>query len=78
MTATGAMEGGMAPENIFYLSDEESGSDYLKDHLKKGDWILVKGSRRMKMEKIAAQIFEDFGQDKMNGDSKSMNKPGVN
>jgi len=32
----------MVPENIFYLSDEETGSDYLKDHLKKGDWILVK------------------------------------
>ncbi len=78
ITATGAMEGGMAPENIFYLSDEESGSDYLKNHLKKGDWILVKGSRRMKMEKIAAQIVEDFGREKMNGDSKTMNKPEVN
>jgi len=31
----------------------------------------------MKMEKIAAQIVEDFGRDKMNGDGKTMNKPEV-
>ena len=73
VTASGAIEGGLSPENIFFLSDEEQGVDYLKKHLKKGDWILVKGSRRMKMEKIAAQIIDDFGSDKMNGDNKTIN-----
>jgi len=63
ITAAGAVEGGLSPQNIFFLSDKEEGIVYLKKHLKKGDWILVKGSRRMKMERITAQICEDFGSD---------------
>ncbi|MDI6741435.1 MAG: UDP-N-acetylmuramoyl-tripeptide--D-alanyl-D-alanine ligase [Smithella sp.] len=62
--AAAAMEGGMSPENIFFLSDGEQGTDYLNKHLKKGDWVLVKGSRRMKMEEFVARICEDFGRDK--------------
>ena len=72
VTASGAKEGGLSPENIFFLSDEEKGIDYLREHLKKGDWIMVKGSRRMKMEKIAVQICDDFGGDKINGDNKTI------
>ena len=72
ITAAGAAEGGLSPENIFFLSDNEKGIVYLKEHLKKGDWILVKGSRRMKMEKIAAQICEDFGSDEINGNNKTI------
>ena len=72
ITAAGAVEGGLSPENIFFLSDKEKGIDYLKEHLKKGDWILVKGSRGMKMEKIVAQICDDFGRDKINGDNKTI------
>jgi hypothetical protein len=49
--------------------DNEKGIVYLKEHLKKGDWILVKGSRRMKMEKIAAQICDSFGSDEINGNN---------
>ena len=30
ITAAGAKEGGMSPENIFFLSDKENGIDYLK------------------------------------------------
>lgn len=70
VTAAGAMEGGLLPENIFFLSGENSGIDYLKENLKKGDWILVKGSRGMKMEKIVNQICENFGGDKINGNNK--------
>jgi UDP-N-acetylmuramyl pentapeptide synthase len=65
VTAAGAIEGGMAAENIFFLSAKDKNIDYLRKHLKKGDWILVKGSRRTKMEKIAAQICDDFGGDKI-------------
>jgi UDP-N-acetylmuramyl pentapeptide synthase len=63
VTSTGAQEGGMSPENIFFLSDKENGVDYLKEHLKKGDWILVKGSHGMKMERIVTQICDNFGSD---------------
>jgi UDP-N-acetylmuramoyl-tripeptide--D-alanyl-D-alanine ligase len=72
ITAAGAAEGGLSPQNIFFLSDKEKGITYLKEHLKKGDWILVKGSRRMKMEKIVAQICDDFGNDEINGNNKTI------
>lgn len=78
VTASGAVEGGLSSEKIFFLSGEENGSAYLKAHLKKGDWILVKGSRRMKMEKYAAQICDDFGCDKNDGSNKTINQSGVN
>ncbi len=61
VTASGALEGGMPSQNIFFLYQDEDGMQFLKNNLKKGDWILVKGSRRMKMEKIAAQICGLFG-----------------
>ena len=70
VTAAGAMEGGLLPENIFFLSGADNGINYLKENLKKGDWILVKGSRVMKMEKIVGQICENFGGDKINGNNK--------
>jgi len=70
ITAAGAKEGGLSEEHIFLLSDKNNGVDYLKKHLKKGDWILVKGSRGMKMEKIVNQICNDFGSDKLSPDSK--------
>ena len=63
VTAAGAVEGGMLPQNIFFLSQDEDGMEFLKKNLKKGDWILVKGSRRMKMEKYVEQICDLFGRD---------------
>jgi UDP-N-acetylmuramoyl-tripeptide--D-alanyl-D-alanine ligase len=71
VVAAGAQEGGMAEQNIFFLSADEDGVTYLKKHLKKGDWILVKGSRRMKMEKIVAQIGDLFGRAN-NGTNKNV------
>ncbi len=61
VTAAGAEEGGMPRQNIFFISEEEDGMPFLQKYLKKGDWILVKGSRRLKMEKITAQICDLFG-----------------
>ena len=72
ITAAGAAEGGLSPQNIFFLSDKDKDINYLKEHLKKGDWILVKGSRRMKMEKIVAQICDDFGSEEINGNNKTI------
>lgn len=61
----------MASDSILFLSDKENGTDFLKKYLKKGDWILVKGSRRMNMDRIAAQICEDFGRDKVSEENKT-------
>jgi UDP-N-acetylmuramyl pentapeptide synthase len=43
------------------LSDLGEDIINLKKLIKKGDWILVKGSRRMGMEKITSRICDDFG-----------------
>lgn len=72
ITASGAVEGGMPSRNIFFLSGEETGMDYLNKNLKKGDWILIKGSRGMKMERIVARICDDFGSEKINGDKRTV------
>ncbi len=69
VTAAGAMEGGLLSQDIYFSSASEENMNYLKKNLKKGDWILVKGSRRMKMEKIAAKIYEDFGGEKTGGNN---------
>jgi UDP-N-acetylmuramoyl-tripeptide--D-alanyl-D-alanine ligase len=70
ITAAGAKEGGLSPDNIFFLPEQDNGMVYLKEHLKKGDWILIKGSRGMKMEKIVSQICDHFGSDKISETSK--------
>ena len=64
ITAAAARDGGLSQENIFIVQDSKESIAYLKKNLKKGDWVLVKGSRRMKMEMIVAQICEEFGSDK--------------
>jgi len=61
VTAAGALEGGLAKEQIMFLKDDEDAMASLKKKLRRGDWILVKGSRRMKMDRIAARIRKDFG-----------------
>lgn len=47
----GATHSGMAADNILTGSQQEL-MDGLKTRLSPGDWILVKGSRRMAMEKV--------------------------
>ena len=67
VTAAGALDGGLAEEQIMYLTDVEESVAYLKKHLRKGDWVLVKGSRGMKMDRIADRIRDDFGAGKAEG-----------
>ena len=49
--AGGAKEAGMPSENIF-IGSQENLLDVLKDTLKPGDWVLVKGSRGAHMDTI--------------------------
>jgi UDP-N-acetylmuramoyl-tripeptide--D-alanyl-D-alanine ligase len=49
--ASGAMNEHMNSRDIFMGTKEEICRD-LAEHLRKGDWVLVKGSRAMGMEKI--------------------------
>jgi UDP-N-acetylmuramyl pentapeptide synthase len=53
--ASGAQEKSMNRRNIF-IGTKEAIFDDLKGQLRRGDWILVKGSRAMNMEKIVHRI----------------------
>ena len=52
----GALAAGLAPEKIFVGKDHGEIAAHLRGRLKAGDWILVKGSRGMKMEKVLDQL----------------------
>ncbi len=58
--AAGAIIGGMDVASVFTGSQEDILSD-LKKWLKPGDWVLVKGSRGMGMEKIVIKLKEYEG-----------------
>ena len=61
MTAAGALDGGLVQEKVMFLKDDEEALASLKKQLHKGDWILVKGSRRMKMDRFVSRLCDDFG-----------------
>ncbi len=54
--ARGAQEAGMAPQAIHIGEDHHAVSRRLARALKKGDWVLIKGSRIMKMEAIIKEL----------------------
>jgi len=60
-TAAGALEKKFPEGRIIFFEDSDEIMDRLKSHVKKGDWILVKGSRQARMEEVVAKIFEAFG-----------------
>ncbi|NOY35462.1 MAG: UDP-N-acetylmuramoyl-tripeptide--D-alanyl-D-alanine ligase [bacterium] len=47
---------GFNPENIFVFSSVDEAKVVLRDKIKEGDLILVKGSQSMRMEKIVEEI----------------------
>ena len=52
----GALHAGMPAQRIIIGRNHAEISRLLRRHLKKGDWLLVKGSRGMKMETIVRQL----------------------
>lgn len=54
--AKGALEAGAASDNVLSFENNQDMADYLKNFVKSGDCILVKGSRGMKMEQIVDQL----------------------
>lgn len=59
--AAGAMDGGLAGSQVMLLKDDEEAMAYLKKKLRKGDWILIKGSRRMKMDRLVTRLCGEWG-----------------
>ena len=58
--ARGAIEGGMEPERVAHTGDRERLKTMVLNALKEGDVILVKGSRGMRLEGIAAEIEREW------------------
>ena len=48
----GAVEEGMPSDRVIIGKDHGELAERLRTHVKKGDWLLFKGSRGMKMEKV--------------------------
>lgn len=59
-TAAGAMKKGFPKERIAFFDDPEEVLTSLRSFLKKDDWILIKGSRKMKMEVVTESIISAF------------------
>ncbi|MBW2039312.1 MAG: UDP-N-acetylmuramoyl-tripeptide--D-alanyl-D-alanine ligase [Deltaproteobacteria bacterium] len=56
--AQGATEAGMDPKAIFIGKDHQDLSHHLARSLRDGDWVLIKGSRIMKMERVIEGLRE--------------------
>jgi UDP-N-acetylmuramoyl-tripeptide--D-alanyl-D-alanine ligase len=59
-TAAGAIKNGFPKEGIAFFDDPEEVLASLRSFLKKDDWLLIKGSRMMKMEVVAESIISQF------------------
>jgi len=58
-TAAGARQGGMAAERVMIIDSHDAAAARLRELLQPGDRLLVKGSRGMQMEKVAAVLRAD-------------------
>jgi UDP-N-acetylmuramoyl-tripeptide--D-alanyl-D-alanine ligase len=52
----GALKGGLSAERIVIGKDHSDIANLLRSHVTKGDWLLFKGSRGMKMELILNKL----------------------
>jgi UDP-N-acetylmuramyl pentapeptide synthase len=60
--ASGAREAGLAPDRIFEFETSSEASDALRDIMRAGDVVLVKGSQSMRMERVVKELLEDPSQ----------------
>jgi UDP-N-acetylmuramoyl-tripeptide--D-alanyl-D-alanine ligase len=61
LIADEALACGMKAENIEMLPDRETATAYLKQNLKQGDVVLVKGSHGMRLDRMVSEL-EQTGQ----------------
>jgi UDP-N-acetylmuramoyl-tripeptide--D-alanyl-D-alanine ligase len=63
----GAVRGGLKSNQFYFPETTKEIVTHLRQHLKEGDWVLVKGSRNMKMEEIVQELTSVFGLKKAEG-----------
>jgi UDP-N-acetylmuramoyl-tripeptide--D-alanyl-D-alanine ligase len=51
-TAAAAKEGGFPPQRVLHFEDPLRAGEWLWRHVQRGDWVLLKGSRAMGLERI--------------------------
>lgn len=54
--ADGALAAGMSASQVYAVASHAEGAQILKSFLQPGDWLLVKGSRGMRMEQILTAL----------------------
>ena len=59
--ARGAIEEGFRKDHIYFVETPDKMMKMLRSLLREGDWVLIKGSRNMKMEEFLNAIIEKFG-----------------
>ncbi len=59
LAAKTAREEGMESDQVFAFTDIETATAFLKERVKKGDCILVKGSRGARMEQVIENYFQE-------------------
>ena len=57
--AEGALENGMKEAKITRCEDSRNAAEFLKNTVKKGDVILIKGSQSMRMERVTAALLSE-------------------
>lgn len=60
--ASGAKKNGFPGDRIFFIDNPVETAIHVKAYLKEGDWVLIKGSRKMKMEEVSTAIIELCGE----------------
>ena len=55
----GSINAGMDSENVFDFQNAHEAGEFLKDFIKKNDFVFVKGSQGMRMERTVEQIMEE-------------------
>ncbi len=57
----GARRHGMSPANISAFDDNQKVSAHLLDNLRSGDLVLIKGSRKMRLEEVVISLKTLYG-----------------
>ncbi len=73
-TSLRALECGMNKNRVWHCSDRAQIADILRKSMDKGDAVLVKGSRAMRMEEVVKEIACPTARESMSGRRASSDK----